>query len=462
MPEPRGPLNPPVLPAELAAGFPGAVLTPADPGYDAERRVANTVIDRRPAAIVQPNDSAGVVRAVGLARDTGLPLSVRCGGHSFAGHGVVDGGIVIDLRRMAAIEIDPARRVAIVEGGALAGELVKATFARGLTVPLGDTPTVGLGGLTLGGGMGWLVRKHGLTIDHLRAVELVTADGAVVRASHDEHPDLFWAVRGGGGNYGVATRFELDLQSIGMVLGGAMVLPATRDVVRSHVPIAASAPDDLSTIAMLMAVPPLPFVPAEHHGKLALVLMFVHAGDLDAGRPVLEAYRQVAAPLGEAVAPMPYPAIFELGGPEGPMAAITRSMFLPALDDTAIDAILDFMGRPSSPMAIVQLRVLGGALARVENEATAFAFRDQPLMLTIITPFPDPAEAPAHRAWTEGLFEALRPAATGVYSNFLDDEGPARVREAYPETTYRRLARIKRRYDPDNLFRSNHNIPPAS
>ena len=461
MPAPRDPTSPSAMLTDLGAAFPGAVVVPGDPGYDDARRVANTAIDHRPAAIVKPADAAGVARAVASARDAGLPLAVRCGGHSVAGHGVVEAGVVIDLRSMRAIDIDPARRVATVEGGVLAGELVKAAFAHGLTAPLGDTPTVGFGGLTLGGGLGWLVRKHGLTIDHLRAVELVTADGEVVRASADERPDLFWALRGGGGNFGVATRFELDLQQIGMILGGAMVLPATRDVLRSHVPIAASAPDDLTTIAMLMAVPPLPFVPAEHHGRLALVLMLVHDGDPDVGRAAIAPYRAVAAPLGEAVAPMPYPAIFEIGGPAGPMAAVNRSMFLPALDDAAVDALLDFMGRRSSPMAMAQLRVLGGALGRVPNEATAFAFRDRPLMLTVITPFLDPAEAPIHRAWTEALFEALRPAATGVYSNFLDDEGPERVRDAYPGTTYLELARVKRRYDPQNLFRSNHNIPPA-
>jgi len=448
--------------ATFAAGLRGGAIMPGDPAYEQARRVANAAIDRRPAAIVRPVDSAEVARTVAFARDAGIPLAVRAGGHSAAGHGVADGAVVLDLSAMKAITVDPVRRVATAEGGALAGELVKATFAHGLTVPLGDTATVGLGGLTLGGGLGWLARKRGLTIDHLLAVELVTADGRVLRASADEHPDLFWALRGGGGNFGVVTRFEYLAQPIGTVLGGFLVLPGTRDVLRGHVPIAASAPDELSTIAMLMAAPPLPFVPAEHHGSLAFLVGFIHDGDLEAGQAAIAPYRALAAPLGEAAGPMPYPAIYELGGPEGPMASITRSLFLPALDDAAVDTILDFMGRRSSPMAMVQVRVLGGAVARVPAEATAFAFRDRQVMVTIITPFLDPAEAPVHAAWTQAFFEALRPAAVGVYSNFLDDEGPARVREAYPGLTYRKLASVKARFDPANLFRSNQNIPPAT
>ncbi len=447
--------------AVLAGGLRGAVILPGDAGYDDARRVANRVVDRRPAAIVQPVDSAEVARVVRFARQAGYPLAVRSGGHSLAGHGVADGAVVVDLSAMKAITVDPDARVATAQGGVLAGEYVKATFAQGFTTPLGDTGTVGLGGLTLGGGVGWLARKHGLTIDALLAVELVTADGEVIRASADEHPDLFWAVRGGGGNFGIVTRFEYRIHPIGTVFGGALIMPATRDVLRSHVPIAASAPESLTTIAMLMAAPPMPFVPAEHHGRLVFLVGLVNDGDPEAGRAAIAPYRDVAAPLGEMVGPMPYPAIYELGGPEAPMASVTRSLFLPALDDAAVDTILDFMDRRSSPMAIVQLRVLGGAMSRVPAAATAFAFRDRQILLTIINPFLDPAEAPVHKAWVEALFEALRPAGAGVYSNFLEDEGPARVREAYPGVTYQRLTAVKRRYDPQNVFRNNQNIVPA-
>jgi FAD/FMN-containing dehydrogenase len=445
------------------ADLPGELLRPGDAGYDDARRVANASIDRRPLAIARPLDAAGVARVVRFARDAGVPLAVRGGGHSPAGHalGLADGALVVDLSAMKKIEVDPVRRIATAEGGALAGEYVKATFAHGLTTPLGDTPTVGLGGLILGGGMGYLARKHGLAIDHLRAVEMVLADGRVVRASDDEHPDLFWAVRGGGGSFGIATRFELGLVPIGTILGGALVLPATRDVLRSHVPIAASAPADLGMIASIMATPPLPFVPVEHHGSLALLAMVAHDGDPAVGRAALAPYAAVATPIGEALSEIPYPAIFEMGGPGGPMGFVARSFYLDALDDAAIDTILDFMARRTSPMAMVQLRVLGGAVSRVPSDATAYAFRDRQLAVVVIVPFMDPAEAATHAAWADGLLAALRPAATGVYSNFLDDEGPARVREAYPGLTWHRLADVKRRYDPANLFRSNQNIVPA-
>jgi FAD/FMN-containing dehydrogenase len=455
----------PAIAPDLAAlaDLPGQVLRPGDPGYDEARRVANATIDRRPVAIVRPADATGVARAVTFAREAGLPLAVRGGGHGAAGHalGLADGALVVDLSAMKRIEVDPVRRVATAEGGVLAGEYVKATFAHGLTTPLGDTPTVGLGGLILGGGMGYLARKHGLAIDHLRAVEIVLADGSIVRASADEHPDLFWAVRGGGGSFGIVTRFELGLVPIGTILGGVLMLPATRDVLRSHVPLAASAPADLGMIAAIMAAPPLPFVPAEHHGSLALLAMVAHDGEPAEGRAALEPYRAVATPIAEALAEIPYPAIFEMGGPEGPMGFVARSFYLPALDDAAIDTILDFMERRTSPMAMVQLRVLGGAVRRVPNDATAYAFRDRQLAVVVIVPYAEPAEAASHRAWADGLLAALRPAASGVYSNFLDDEGPARVREAYPGLTWHRLADVKRRYDPANLFRSNQNIVPA-
>ena len=457
-------VTPPAAPGlDALADLPGGHLRPGDAGYDEARQVANAAIDRRPVAIARPIDTAGVARVVRLARDAGLPLAVRGGGHSAAGHGagLGDGALVVDLSAMKKIEVDPVRRVATAEGGVLAGEYVKATFAHGLTTPLGDTPTVGLGGLVLGGGMGYLARKHGLAIDHLRAVEIVLADGSIVRASADEHPDLFWAIRGGGGSFGIVTRFELGLVPIGTILGGVMILPATRDVLRAHVPIAASAPADLGTIASIMAAPPLPFVPAEKHGTLALLSMVAYDGDPAEGRVALEPYRAVATPIAEVLSEMPYPAIFEMGGPEGRTGFVTRSFYLPALDDAAIDTILDFMGRRTSPMAMVQLRVLGGAVSRVANDATAYAFRDRQLAVVIIVPFADPAEAAAHAAWADGLLAALRPAATGVYSNFLDDEGPARVREAYPGLTWHRLADVKRRYDPANLFRSNQNIVPA-
>jgi FAD/FMN-containing dehydrogenase len=449
----------------LAARVQGTILFPDDPAYDEARQVNNASIDRRPVAIVRVAGADDVVATVAVAREAGVPLAVRSGGHSVAGHGTVDDGILLDLAGLAGIEIDGAARVAWAGAGTKAGAYVAATAAHGLATPLGDSAAVGLGGLTLGGGIGWLARKHGLTIDNLLAAEVVTADGQLVRASERENPDLFWALRGGGGNFGIATRFQFRLHPLGTVLGGALVMPLTRDVLRAHGSIAGSAPDDLTTIAVAMAgLPPMPFVPADHHGRPGFAVMLVHAGDLDAGRAAIAPYRAMATPLADAVAPMPYPAMYRLteaAAERGRSAHGTT--FLPALDDRAVDAILDALSRPTSPMAMVQLRVLGGEVGRVAPADTAFAFRDRPVMVVIIVPYLDPAEAGRHQEWAGGLLESLRDAgASGAYVNFVGDEGPDGVREAYPGGTFDRLALVKRRWDPANLFRLNQNVPPMA
>jgi FAD/FMN-containing dehydrogenase len=365
---------------------------------------------------------------------------------------------------MRGVHIDPERRLGWAQPGITAGEFTNAAAAHGLATPFGDTGNVGIAGLTLGGGIGFLVRKHGLAIDHLVSVEIVTAEGRILTASESENADLFWAVRGGGGNFGVVTRFQYRLVPLGLTLSGALFLPLTRDVLRGLVPVAASAPEELSTISFIMPVPPVPFVPEEHHFKPSVVVMFVHASDdIAAGQAALEPFRALATPLAEAVFPMPYPGIYEFtaeGGKRG--NDVVRSVFLDALDDETVDTILARMSAPSSPMAITQIRVLGGAMARVPADATAFAHRDANVLVALITVFENAAEAPIHRAWTQAYFEELRPKATGVYANFVANEGPGRVRDAYPDATYARLAEVKRRYDPTNLFRMNQNIRPAS
>jgi FAD/FMN-containing dehydrogenase len=320
---------------------------------------------------------------------------------------------------------------------------------------------VGIAGLTLGGGIGWLARKYGLAIDSLVAVEIVTADGEVRTASATEHPDLFWAVRGGGGNFGIVTRFCYRTSPVGEVLGGALFLPPTRDVLRSLVPIAASAPEELTTIAFIMPIPPVPFVAEEHHGKLSVVLMFVHAGDPAAGQEAIAPFLAVAEPFGVAAMPMPYPGIYEFtkeGGERHP--STTRSVFLDVLDDAAVDELLVSLA-VMPPGSMVQLRVFGGAMARVPADETAFAHRTSTVMVTIISAFPAPEMKDAAVAWNRALFTALEPKATGVYANFLEDEGEDRIRAAYPSATYERLAAIKRRYDPSNVFHRNQNVRPA-
>src|SRR4051812_26143876 len=441
----------------------GSIILPGSPDYDVARQVHSAINDRRPALIVRAADAYDVARTVVLARESGLTLSVRGGGHSLAGYGTNDGGIVLDLGAMKGLHIDPDRRVAWAQPGLTAGEYTNAVAAHGLATPFGDTGSVGISGLTLGGGIGWLARKYGLAIDALQAVEIVTADGREITASEESHPDLFWAVRGGGGNFGVVTRFQFKLYPVGDILGGALFMPATRDVLRSLVPIAAAAPEELSTISFLMALPPAPFIPAELVGTTSIVIMFVWAGDPADGQAAIRPFRDVATPLADMAMPMPYPGIYEmLRDAEQRSLAVHRSRFLSTLDDDAVDAILDAMAAPSSPGAVVQLRVLGGAMARVPATDTAFAHRDAAVMATIMTLYDDPSTEAAHVVWTVDLHERLAANSLGVYSNFLEAEGDERIRAAYPAGTYERLAQVKRRYDPSNLFHLNQNIRPAA
>ncbi len=448
--------------AALRAQLRGQLLTAGHADYDAARKTSFFTAERRPAAIVRAASPQDVVAAVRFAGARGLPLAVRSGGHSLAHLSVVDGAIVVDLSGMKRVRIDPAARVARVQAGATSGDLAGPAGAHGLALSTGDTHSVGMGGLTTGGGIGFMVRKHGLAIDNLIAAQVVTASGAIVTASADEHPDLFWAIRGGGGNVGIVTEFTYRLAPVGQILGGMLLLPATREVLRGYLDYSVAAPDELSTIANLMHAPPAPFVPAERVGELVLAIMVCWAGDEAAGRRALEPLRALGAPVAEAIGAMPYPAIYELTGDQAVAhGAAVRSMFAHDLSDAASDAAIEAMRRASSPYSLVQFRGLGGAVARVPRDATAFAHRDKPYLLTIISIWLDPAEdAGAHAAWTEALWQAVRPEGAGVYVNFLEDEGAERVREAYPPATYARLAEIKRAYDPHNMFRFNQNIPP--
>jgi FAD/FMN-containing dehydrogenase len=447
----------------FAATLSGTLIRPDSPEYDQTRRVNSTLADRHPVVIVRAADAADVARTVVFAAETGLELAVRAGGHSVPGYSATD-GLMLDLSAMKGLHIDPDRRLAWAQPGLTAMEYTTAAAAHGLATPFGDTGSVGIAGLTLGGGIGWLVRKYGLTIDNLVSVEVVTADGRIVTASEDRHPDLFWAIRGGGGNFGVVTRFQFRLVPVGMTLSGSIFLPLTRDVLRGLIPVAASAPAELSMITFVMgATPPLPFVPEEHHFKPSVAVMFVHASeDIAAGQAAIEPFRALATPLAEAVFPMPYPGIYDFTAEGGkPHPAVIRSLFADALDDEAADIIFEQMSAPTSPLAMTQIRALGGAMARIPADATAFAHRGANVMISLLTVFQDPAELPIHEAWTKEYFAALAPKANGVYSNFLAREGEARIREAYPTATYERLADIKRRYDPSNLFRMNQNIRPA-
>jgi FAD/FMN-containing dehydrogenase len=440
--------------------FDGRVTAPGDAGYDQARKVFYGKWDRRPAAIVRPTGAAEVAQVVGLARDSGLELAVRSGGHSLAGHSVAEGGIVLDLSKMTALEVDHERRTAWAQTGLTAGAYTAAVGADGLVTGFGDTGSVGIGGLTLGGGVGFLVRKHGLTIDNLLAAELVCADGRVLQVDHERHPDLFWAIRGGGGNFGVATRLQFRLHELPGILGGMLLLPANAEVIEGFVAAAGAAPEELSGIANIMVAPPMPFVPPSHHGKLVMMALLAYAGDAGAGERALAPLRALAEPLADMVQPMPYAGLFQ---PQEAMEVVeesARSMFLDAFDHAAAETVVEHLQASTAPMAVAQLRVLGGAMARVPADATAFAHRDRPIMAGTGCVYEHAADRPVHDAWADGFAAALR-GGPGVYVNFLGDEGPDRVREAYPGPTWERLVEVKRRYDPGNLFHRNQNIPPA-
>jgi len=440
--------------------FDGRVTAPGDPGYDQARKVFYGKWDRRPAAIVRPADAAEVARVVGLARDTGLELAVRSGGHSLAGHSVADGGIVLDLSQLTALEVDRERRSAWAQTGLTAGAYTKAVGADGLVTGFGDTGSVGIGGLTLGGGVGYLVRRHGLTIDNLLAAEVVTADGRVLQVDHERHPDLFWAIRGGGGNFGVATRLRFRLQELPGIVGGMLLLPADAGVIEGFVAAAGAAPEELSAIANIMVAPPMPFLPPEAHGKLVIMAMLAYAGDAEAGERALAPFRALAEPLADMVQPMPYAGLFVPQEDIEVAEESARSMFLDGFDRAAAETVVQHLQASTAAMAVAQLRVLGGAMARVPADATAFAHRDRPIMAGVGAVYEHAADRPAHDAWADGFAAALR-GGPGVYVNFLSDEGLERVREAYPGPTWDRLVEVKRRYDPHNLFHRNQNIPPA-
>jgi FAD/FMN-containing dehydrogenase len=442
--------------------FDGRVTGPDDAGYNQARKVFYGKHDRHPAAIVRPVDAAEVAQVVGLARDRGLELAVRSGGHSLAGHSTTEGGIVLDLSELTALDLDLAGRTAWAQTGLTAGAYTAAVGAHGLATGFGDTASVGIGGLTLGGGVGFLVRRHGLTIDNLLAAEVVTADGQVLRVDAETHPDLFWAIRGGGGNFGVATRLRFRLHELPSIVGGMLLLPGSAEVLEALVATAEAAPEELSMIANVMVAPPAPFLPAAAHGKLVAMALLCYAGEAAAGERAVAPFRALADPLADMVKPMPYAGLFEAPDDMEVVEESARSMFLDRFDGAAAATVVEHLQASTAPMAVAQLRVLGGAMARVPAAATAFAHRDRPIMAGVGCVYEDARDRPAHDAWADGFAAALRQGASGVYVNFLSDEGPERVREAYPGATWDRLVEVKRRYDPDNLFRRNQNIPPGT
>lgn len=447
---------------ELRRTMNGRLLLPGDPGYDPARTVFYGNFDRRPAAVARPADAGDVALVIRAARQAGLELAVRSGGHSLAGHSLSHGGIVLDLRGMRALAIDPARGTAWAESGLTAGEYTAAAGVYSLATPFGDTTSVGIGGITLGGGVGFLTRKHGMTVDNLLAAEIVTADGQLLRADACAHPELFWALRGGGGNFGVVTRFQYALRPVSTVVGGMLILPADPQVIADFIAEAEAAPDELTTIANVMVAPPVPFLPPEVHGRLILLVMMVYAGGIEAGERVAARFRRLATPLADLLRAMRYPEIFQPEDPNYHPRAVTRTLFVEQIGQAAAQVILDRLQALDADMRVAQLRVLGGAAARVPLEETAYAHRKARILVELISTYTGEEDRPVREAWLEEFAAALPDQRDGAYVNFLGSEGAARIGAAYPGRTGQRLAEIKMRYDPDNFFHLNQNIRPQS
>ena len=446
---------------QLRAAVDGRVVTADDTDYDQARELFYGGFDRRPQAIVWPTDTTEVAQVVSLAAERGLELAVRGGGHSTAGHSVSDGGIVLDTSELKSLEIDTARRTAWAQTGLTAGELTTEAARHGLAIGFGDTGSVGIGGITLGGGIGYLSRMHGLTIDSLLAAELVTADGQTVRTDADTHPELFWAVRGGGGNFGVATRLHFQLHPLNGVVGGMLLLPATVETIAGFVAAAEAAPEELSAIANILPAPPMPFIPEQAHGQLVMMAMICFAGDPEAGQDALAPFRALATPLADMVRPIGYPEMYPPEEPGFHPTAVSHTMFLDRLDTQTAATILEHLQASDAVMRATQLRVLGGAIARVPDDATAYAHRQRAIMVNLAAFYQGPDDRPGRQQWVERFAAALSPVDHGAYVNFLGEDGPARIHQAYPGPTWERLVEVKRRWDPTNLFRHNHNIPPG-
>jgi hypothetical protein len=442
-------------------------VRPDDPSYDERRAVWNGSIDRHPALIARCSSRDDVIAALRFAERTNLPLAVRGGGHSFPGQSVCDGGLVVDLGPMKGTRVDPEACTATAQAGVLLGELDQATQEHGLVVPAGIVTHTGLAGLTLGGGIGWVMRKHGLTVDQLLSAEVVTAGGEVVRASEDENPDLFWGIRGGGGNFGIVTEFEFRLNPLGPeVLAGPIFWPMAESprLLRFYRDWIAEAPDELMTIVIHRKAPPLPFVPAELHGEPVVAIVCCYAGPIEEGERVVKPLREFGRPALDLCQPKPYlehQAMFDPSFPHGRWYYM-RSCDVAELSDEVIDITAEHSMRIASPLTAFPIWQMGGAVARKDEDDSAFNGRGAGHTFNI-TASTDGAEGfDQEREWARGLWSALEPHhMNSVYVNFLMDEGKDRVRDAYGAERYERLKQLKRKYDPGNLFRLNQNIPPA-
>lgn len=443
----------------------GEVIAASDDSHEEGNHVFyNEFSRRRPIARVKVADSSDVSKVIEFAGDTGVGLAVRGGGHSVLGHSTSDGGLVLDLSALQDIEVDVEGRSAWAGGGVLAGDYTARVTEHGLVTGFGDTGSVGVAGLTLGGGIGFLHRKLGLTIDSLIGAEIVTADGEVHRIDEENAPDLFWAIRGGGGNFGVVAKLHYRLHPIDSVVGGMLVLPATPQVIADFVAAAVDAPDDLSAMAGIMVAPPMPFLPEEVHGQMVVVALMVHAGDTAAGEVDVDRFRRLATPLHDDLRVMSYADMFppDGAGPPQPEAVSLRSVFSDEFTISEAELVVDALRSSNAAMSATQIRVLGGAVSRIPDDATAFAHRGRAMVLNLVAAYESPSQRPEHEAWVEDLAGKVRKGPAGSYVNFLGDDSEKAVREVYPAKTWDRLVEVKSKYDEHNLFSSNHNIPPRA
>lgn len=452
----------------LQKRFQGEIIRPSDPGYHEARAIWNRMIDKYPALIARCANSNDVIQAVNFARDNNLLLSVRGGGHNVAGSAVCDGGLMIDLSLMKEIRVDPQGRTATAQPGVVFGELDRATQPYGLAVPGGIVSATGMAGLTLGGGFGWLTRKYGLTCDNLISAEVVTAAGELLTASATENSDLFWGIRGGGGNFGIVTSFKFQLQPVGPdVLAGMIIHPleAAGDVLRFYRDFTASTPEELGTMAVFLLAPPAPFIPEELHRKPVLAIIACYVGDVEAGERVIQPLRNFGSPIFDGIQVKPFTvhnSSLDAGQPSG-MYYYWKSEYVTEIADDAIETLVAFAANMTSPHARLAAFQLGGAVQRYDEQAMAVSHRNAEYVIAINTGWADPQDTEKQVQWTRDLWTAIRPFSSGgVYVNFLSaDDGEDRVRAAYGATKFERLAQLKRKYDPQNLFQMNKNIKPG-
>lgn len=444
---------------KIDALFQGKVILLGDDDYEKVRQVFYGDNDKKPAAIIEVADAKDICQAILLAKQHKLELAVRSGGHSIAGYGLSDGGIVIDLRGMRKIKIDTANETVWAETGLTAGELTAELDQHDFVLGFGDMGSVGIGGITLGGGVGYLARKFGLAIDNLLGAEIVMADGQTLQVDANNYPDLFWGLKGGGGNFGVVTKFKYKLHKLGECYGGMLLLPATPGAISELVNIARNAPDELSIIANIMPIFPMSFVPKEFHGKLSVVILMVYAGGSKEGEKAIAPIRALG-PIADMVKPMRYKDIFMPENTDYHPTAVSRNMFIKDIDKKVAADAIGWLNKIEAPVRVFQFRVLGGAVARVPDEATAYGHRQSAIMCNIACFYETDSEKQARQKWVNDLFEALNQGDNAAYVSFLGPDEQNRLLDAYPPQTLAKLKEVKTKYDPENLFRVNFNIVP--